>query len=134
MYRFGVVILGFSLAAQAQRAVPKNPVQPKAAPESPARQLSPGQKFVIDTVKMATALPQSDQQDRLRVLSAAADVVSPIDKKMAKGFWNEGVRIESELVRLGHGPGVGYQEVERHEAASTRLPRAQRMECDAVAT
>jgi len=106
MYRFGVVILGFSLAAQAQRAVPKNPVQPKAAPESPARQLSPGQKFVIDTVKMATALPQSDQQDRLRVLSAAADVVSPIDKKMAKGFWNEGVRIESELVRLGQTPAV----------------------------
>jgi hypothetical protein len=106
MYRWIVIILGFSLAAQAQRPVPKNSGQPKAAPQSQAKQLSPGQKFVIDTVKMATALPQPDQQDRLRVLSAAADVVSPIDKKMAKGFWNEGVRIESELVRLGQTPAV----------------------------
>jgi hypothetical protein len=55
---------------------------------------------------MAVSLPQPDQQDRLRVLSTAADVISPIDKKMAKGFWNEGVRIESELVRLGQTPAV----------------------------
>jgi hypothetical protein len=64
------------------------------------------QKFVIDTVKMAVALPESDQQDRLRVLSTAADVVSPIDKKMAKGFWTEGARIETDLVRLGQTPAV----------------------------
>jgi hypothetical protein len=61
---------------------------------------------VLDTVKMAVALPQSDQQDRLRVLSAAADVISPIDKKMARSFWSEGVRIESELIRVGETPAV----------------------------
>ena len=57
--------------------------------------LAPGQKFVIDTVKMSVALPESDQQDRLRVISTAADVVSPIDKKMAKNFWSEGAQIET---------------------------------------
>lgn len=68
--------------------------------------LTPGQKFAVDTVKMAVALPESDQQDRLRVLATAAEVVSPIDKKMAKGFWTEGARIETDLVRLGQTPAV----------------------------
>ncbi|HKR94361.1 MAG TPA: hypothetical protein VJW55_03315 [Candidatus Angelobacter sp.] len=77
-----------------------------AATRGAVKQLSPEQKFVVDTVRMAVALPQSDQQDRLRVLSAAADVISPIDKKMAKSFWSEGVGIESELVRLGQTPAV----------------------------
>jgi hypothetical protein len=42
----------------------------------------------------------------LRVLSTAADVVSPIDKKMARNLWHEGARIESELVRLGETPAI----------------------------
>jgi hypothetical protein len=57
-------------------------------------------------VKMAVALPESDPQDRLRVLSTAADVVSPIDKKMARIFWHEGARIETDLVRIGQTPAV----------------------------
>ena len=100
----GMIILGIGLGAAAQRAVPRNPRQSQAAPQ--AAQLTPGQKFVLDTVRMAVALPQSDQQDRLRVLSAAADVVSPFDKKMAKTFWAEGVRIESDLIRVGQTPSV----------------------------
>src|ERR1700733_11628339 len=79
--------------------------QRPAAPAGTAK-LTPEQKFVIDTVKMAVALPESDQQDRLRVLSSAAEVVSPIDKKMAKSFWTEGARIETDLVRLGQTPAV----------------------------
>jgi hypothetical protein len=107
MYRFlaGVAVLGLSLGASAQRPLPRNAARSQAAPNQ-ARQLTPGQKFVVDTVKMAVSLPQPDQQDRLRVLSTAADVVATIDKKMAKGFWNEGVRIESELVRLGQTPAI----------------------------
>jgi hypothetical protein len=68
--------------------------------------LTPQQKFVIDTVRMAVALPQPDPQDRLRVLSTAADVVSPFDRKMARGLWREGVRIESELIQVGQTPAV----------------------------
>lgn len=100
----GVIVLGIGLGAAAQRPVPRNASQSQAAPK--AAQLTPGQKFVLDTVRMAVALPQSDQQDRLRVLSAAADVVSPFDKKMAKGFWAEGVRIESDLIRVGQTPAL----------------------------
>jgi hypothetical protein len=98
------MILSVGLGAAAQRA-PKLSAKPQPAPQAP-QQLTPGQKFVLDTVKMAVALPESDQQDRLRVLSAAADVVSPIDRKMAKSFWSEGVRIESELIRVGQTPAV----------------------------
>lgn len=77
----------------------------KRQARSPAK-LTPQQKFVMDTVKMAVALPQPDPQDRLRVLSSAAFVVSPIDKRMAKSLWREGVRIESELIRVGQKPAV----------------------------
>ncbi|HZE80049.1 MAG TPA: hypothetical protein VE604_04050 [Candidatus Polarisedimenticolia bacterium] len=101
-----VVILGLSLTGTAQQGNPKLPAKAKAsAPTNPAK-LTREQKFVIDTVRMAVALPEPDQQDRLRVLSTAADVVSPIDKKMARGFWNEGATIESELVRIGQTPAV----------------------------
>ncbi len=122
MYRFlaGAIILGSSLGAAAQRPVPKNSGKPQAAPQEQAKQLTAEQKFAIDTVKMAVALPQPDQQDRLRVLSTAADVVSLIDKKMAKGFWNEGVRIESELVRLGQTPSVSMMSNGQADCASVQ--------------
>jgi len=100
-----VVVLGLSLAGTAQQSGTKNQVksQPVA---SPTQKLTPGQKFAVDTVRMAVALPESDQQDRLRVLASAAEVVLPIDKKMAKGYWAEGARIETDLVRLGQTPSV----------------------------
>jgi hypothetical protein len=99
--------LGFGLSSAAQQSAPPKLAANKPTPASTQpKQLSPEQKFVVDTVKMAVALPQSDQQDRLRVLSTAADVVSTIDKKMAKSFWSEGVGIESELVRIGEKPAV----------------------------
>lgn len=70
------------------------------------KKLTPEQKFVVDTVNMAVALPQPDPQDRLRVLATAADVISPIDQKIAKMLWHEGVRIESELIQVGKTPAV----------------------------
>lgn len=101
-----VVVLVFSLSGAAQQSSPKLRAKPQASvPSSPAK-LTREQKFVIDTVRMAVALPEPDQQDRLRVLSTAAEVVLPIDKKMARGFWTEGARIESELVRIGQIPAV----------------------------
>src|SRR5438270_5603936 len=83
-----VVVLGLSLTGMAQQNNPSLPrSKPQAAATTRLAKLTREQKFVIDTVKMAVALPESDPQDRLRVLSTAADVVSPIDKKMARGFW-----------------------------------------------
>src|SRR5262249_47425936 len=83
--------------------------QQKAKPvsktsQTSAKKLTPPQKFVLDTVNMAVALPQPDTQDRLRVLAAAANVVSPIDQKIAKTLWREGVCIESELIQFGRTP------------------------------
>jgi len=107
-YLAAVVVLGLSLAGTAQQA--SNPKlaanKPQASVQNAPIKLTPEQKFVMDTVRMAVALPEPDPQDRLRVLSAAADVVSPIDKKMAKNFWHEGARIESDLVRLGKTPAI----------------------------
>jgi hypothetical protein len=101
------VVLGLSLTGMAQQNNPSLPrSKPQAAATTVPAKLTREQKFVIDTVKMAVALPESDPQDRLRVLSTAADVVSPIDKKMARGFWHEGARIETDLVRIGQTPAV----------------------------
>jgi hypothetical protein len=101
-----VIVFGLSLTGMAQQSGAKKPSKPQAGAPAATAKLTPEQKFVLDTVKMAVALPESDPQDRLRVLSSAAEVVSPIDKKMARDFWSEGARIESELVRLGQTPAV----------------------------
>jgi len=106
----GIAVLGLGVGGYAQGASPKLQAKPPAPAQNQSKALTREQKFVVDTVRMAVALPQSDQQDRLRVLSTAAEVVSPIDKKMAKGLWSEGVRIESELVRLGQAPAVSMME------------------------
>lgn len=101
-----VAVFGLSLTGMAQQSGAKKPAKPQPGAPAAASQLTAEQKFVIDTVKMAVALPESDPQDRLRVLSSAADVVSPIDKKMARQFWSEGARIETDLVRTGQTPAV----------------------------
>jgi len=106
----GIAVLGLGVGGYAQGASPKLQAKPPAPAQNQSKALTREQKFVVDTVRMAVALPQSDQQDRLRVLSTAAEVVSPIDKKMAKGLWSEGVRIESDLVRLGQTPAVSMME------------------------
>lgn len=114
MYRIKTLMIGaavavfLSLSALAQQETPKlrsSKPQPKQQQTRPAK-LTPQQKFVLDTVNMAVALPEPDPQDRLRVLSSAADVVSTIDRNMARKLWHEGVRIESDLIRVGQKPAV----------------------------
>lgn len=108
--KLALVCLAFvvSLNCAAQNANPRTSGAAHPNPPSPASdpKLGPEQKFVLDTVKTAVALPQPDPQDRLRVLASAAEVVSPIDRNLAKGLWKEGVQIESELVRTGNAPVV----------------------------
>ena len=112
MYRIqkfiaGAVVATLSLSGFGQRETPpklkaSHEVKPPTAPAK----LTPQQKFVLDTVNMAVALPQPDPQDRLRVLSTAAQVVSTVDRTMAKKLWREGVQVESELIRVGQKPAV----------------------------
>lgn len=64
------------------------------------------QKFVLDVVHSAVGLPQSDPQDRLRVLYAATNVVAPIDQKLAQLLAREGTSLETKLVAEGQKPAV----------------------------
>jgi hypothetical protein len=83
---FSAVSLGWAQTDQKPVAkAPKNKPSPQATP-TPAQQKKIGarQKFVIDVVKSAVALPQPDPQDRLRVLATAANVALPVDPAMSK--------------------------------------------------
>jgi hypothetical protein len=92
-------------AGQTQPATPKPSKKPVAETAKPSPQ-EVRKKFVMDVVQHAVALPQPDLQDRLRVLNSAANLVSPIDNKMALQFAKEGIRIEGELVASGQTPAV----------------------------
>jgi hypothetical protein len=98
-----------SLNTWAQSSSPQLSAQPPAAKtgaDARARLASLGQQFVLDAVKMAVELPQSDRQDRLRVLAIATSVVSPTDPLFARRLSREGLRIESELIQAGEKPSV----------------------------
>lgn len=79
---------------------------PVYAGSKPAKPADSSRKFVLDVVRSAVALPESDPQDRLRVLATAAQVTSPIDPQLARQFTREGVQIETRLVAAGEDPAV----------------------------
>ncbi len=110
-----VLVLVLTGAVAAQTSSPTPPASARSSQSVTARPNAPAaatakeknrQKFVEDVVHSAVALPQPDPQDRLRVLYAAANVVSPIDAKEAQQFAKEGTRIETELVTQGEKPAV----------------------------
>jgi hypothetical protein len=113
------VLVGLSLSGWGQGPKAGSTETTAKKPESTSqRKLTAQQKFVLDTVHMAVALPQPDPQDRLRVLSVAADVIYPTDQKLAKSLWQEGARIESELIRLGKAPAVSIMADGKVDCAS----------------
>lgn len=95
------LVVAVSLAAGQANPGPRGSQQAPADPRLPAKK-----QFVLDVVRAAVALPQPDPQDRLRVLNSAANVVGPIDRKLAKSFAAEGARIEAELIGVGETPAV----------------------------
>src|SRR3982751_413221 len=102
------VALAVSCAAQAKSPEPKAvaPKKATAAPNTALQKQAARKEFVLNVVKSAVALPQPDPQDRLRVLSSATSVVSPLDNKMARQFTAEGARLEAELIAGGGKPAV----------------------------
>src|ERR1700760_890263 len=99
-----LVLTALVVASAAQNVKPAN-VKTVAATTSIQKEQS-RQKFVLDVVHSAVGLPQSDPQDRLRVLYAAANLVSPIDQKLTRQFAKEGTAIETKLVAEGQKPAV----------------------------
>ncbi len=87
-------------ANEVPRGGKANAVEPTTKP------LDARQRFAYDVVRAAVALPQSEPQDRLRVLAAAASVISPIRPLLAKSYSREGLRVEQDLIQRGVQPGV----------------------------
>ena len=106
IFFFAAVLFTASAVAQssppgAKAAGPSMPSNAKPTSKQEARQ-----KFVLDVVHSAVALPESDPQDRLRVLTEAVNVVAPIDAKLAQQLAKEGTAIETKLVAEGQRPAA----------------------------
>jgi hypothetical protein len=108
--RFLLFLLLALTAVNGQTRPPKPSKQPPTTRQAPEPAASPqtarGKSFVQDVVRMAVALPQGDQQDRLRVLNSAISVLTTSDKKAVAPLAREAVRIESELIAVGQEPVV----------------------------
>lgn len=94
-------------AAQSQAQAERPHVRPKAKPmkAKPATaQQNESKKFVMDVVTAAVALPQSDPQDRLRVLNSALGVTGRSQPKLTAKLAGEAVQIESGLIAAGQTP------------------------------
>jgi hypothetical protein len=114
-----ILLVQTSLILNAQQApAPAKPAPPKAAPaqaapkpKAPTRTFTPQQKFALDVVHSAVAIPQSDPQDRLRVLTTAANVAFPLEPKFAKQLSAEGLRLEQDLIAQGKTPAASMLDV-----------------------
>jgi hypothetical protein len=125
-FRYLLILLSLVPVACAQTTAPslKNnvpanrPVETSAARSAASSKRAARQSFVRNVVQSAVALPQPDPQDRLRVLAAAANVISPIDAKLAKQFAQQGARLETELVSSGQKPSVSLIAAGRADCAT----------------
>jgi hypothetical protein len=82
----------------------------KKAPSANTQSMSPKQKFALDVVHSAVAIPQPNSQDRLRVLVTASNVALPLEPKFAKQLSTEGLRLEQELIQQGETPSASMLE------------------------
>jgi len=94
--------LGQSQAVPGHQARRKAPMAVKSPVKGSAR--TPAQKFALDVLHMAVALPQPDPQDRLRVLTSALEVAMPLDSKLAQSYSRMGAGIEGDLIAGGETP------------------------------
>lgn len=96
-------------------SVPKpQATTPKKSPADARKQ------FAVDVVRSAVALPQPDQQDRLRVLASASAIIMPLRPSMAKTFSREGLRIEQELIQSGVKPPASMIESGKVDCAAVQ--------------
>ncbi|HUR36586.1 MAG TPA: hypothetical protein VM009_02130 [Terriglobales bacterium] len=111
--------------ANAAQSVAK-PAKKLTAPKLTGSKLTKEQQFILQTVQSAVALSQPDPQDRLRVLSSAAQVTSTISGKYAAQLAKEGVQLEASMVANGQTPAVsimasGYADCPSMKAFADQL-------------
>ncbi len=101
-------VLGTQVAFGQAGATTKPSSKPSARSNQKAagQKLTAHQKFVLDVVRWAVALPQGEPQDRLRVLTAATEVAGPISGALARKYAREGAQIEAQLISSGNKPEV----------------------------
>jgi hypothetical protein len=73
---------------------------------APSTDVAARKRFVLDVVQSSLALPQADQQDRLRVLVSAARLASVVSPNLARSLGTEGVEIERQMLAAGQQPSV----------------------------
>lgn len=98
--------LSFAQSTTAARSPQAQPKKSQPQPKPAQKRLSPHQQFVVDVVQWAVALPQGDPQDRLRVLTAATEVVGPVSSALARRYARDGAHIEAQLIEGGEKPDV----------------------------
>jgi hypothetical protein len=108
---FALAVSVLVISAGAQNAPPHGSApniagQASAGTAKAGSRIDKQKQFVMDVVRAATALSVAEQQDRLRVLYSASNVVFPIRPAMAASFSREGLRIEQELIQQGKTPVV----------------------------
>lgn len=120
------ILLFLSIAAVAAPLWAATPPATSAKPNSAATQgaqpspRNDRKQFVLDVVRSAVALPQPDPQDRLRVLSTAANVAGTVAPQMARSFAREGARIEAELIASGQTPAVSLMDSGQVDCTTAR--------------
>ncbi|HET8668393.1 MAG TPA: hypothetical protein VFM10_10465, partial [Terriglobales bacterium] len=121
-----------SKAAPVQQPPAKQSGKAQQRPRAVQPKLPPQKQFVVDVVRMAVALPQPDPQDRLRVLTAAVNVVGPVNSAMAKDYAREGARIEADLIAGGQKPAVSILSAGHFDCAGA-VPFIERIPASSVA-
>ena len=112
-----MITLAFSSLSFAQdgQKVPPHPTRSGSGPGQavnavPAQQFAQRSQFALNVLHAAVALPQNDQQDRLRVLVSAARLANAVSAKTKKALITEGTEIEARLIASGEQPQVSMVE------------------------
>ena len=114
------IVVSFSLAqesasTQEKAKVPPHPTRSAIGPtvgvsSVPPKQLAQRKAFALNVLKAAVAIPQSDSQDRLRVLVAAGRLANSVSPVWKKKLAREGIELESRLIASGQRPQVSMVE------------------------
>lgn len=100
---------------QENKKVPPHPTRSRpgpvaGVPAAPPQDLAQRKAFALNVLQAALAIPQNDQQDRLRVLVSAARLANSVSPAWKKKLAREGIELESRLIASGQRPQVSMVE------------------------